>query len=314
MDRIMRARPTPSMVISMIALFVALSGTAVALDGSNTVFSDDIVNGEVRSADLAANSVATPDLATGAVTAPKLAAQSVNSANVLNESLLGIDIAEGGVGAAEIAPDAVAGSEVADSSLTGADIADESLLDGDDIAGITGADINTSSLDGNDVAGNGLTGTDINESTLGAVPNATNAANANEVDGLGARSFEFQGGTGAVTTVVMSQGGLVLKADCDSGPNVEVFAESDINSSYFHAVNLTLSGSIEHPATDSSFDNGEANKQIASPGDGFGTVVFRDGPDSGTDTTSDDTVTVRYSYEEGGSGCHVIGTATGGPS
>ena len=46
-------------------------------------------------------------------------------------------------------------------------------------------------------------------------------------------------------------------------------------------------------------DNGEANKQIASPGDGFGTVVFRGGPDSGTDTTSNDTVTVRYSYEEG---------------
>ena len=101
MDRIMRARPTPSMVISLIALFVALSGTAVALDGSNTVFSDDIVNGEVRSADLAANAVDTPDLATGAVTAPKLAAGSVNSATVLNESLLGIDIVESGVGATD---------------------------------------------------------------------------------------------------------------------------------------------------------------------------------------------------------------------
>ncbi len=314
MDRIMRARPTPSMVISMIALFVALSGTAVALDGSNTVFSDDIVNGEVGTADLATGAVATADLATGAVTVSKLGANSVNSAAVLDESLLGIDIAEGGIGAAEIAPGAVGGSEVADSSLTGAEIADESLLDGDDIAGITGGDINTSSLDGNDVAGNGLTGTDISESTLGPVPNATNAANAQEVDGLGARSFEFQGGTGVLTTNVMFQGGLVLKADCDAGPNVEIFAESNIDGSYFHAVNLTLSGSIESIATDSSFDDGEANKQIASPGDGFGTVVFRGGPDSGIDTTSDDTVTVRYSYEEGGSGCHVIGTATGGPS
>ena len=37
------------------ALAVALvltGGTAYALDGSNTVFSDDIVNGEVRTADI----------------------------------------------------------------------------------------------------------------------------------------------------------------------------------------------------------------------------------------------------------------------
>ena len=41
-------------VASAIALFVALSGgTAVALSGSNTVFSDDIVDGQVKSPDLA---------------------------------------------------------------------------------------------------------------------------------------------------------------------------------------------------------------------------------------------------------------------
>jgi hypothetical protein len=41
-------------VISVIALFVAISGgTAFALSGSNTVFSDDIVDSQVKSPDLA---------------------------------------------------------------------------------------------------------------------------------------------------------------------------------------------------------------------------------------------------------------------
>jgi hypothetical protein len=41
-------------VVSVIALFIAISGgTAVALTGSNTVFSDDIVDGQVKSPDLA---------------------------------------------------------------------------------------------------------------------------------------------------------------------------------------------------------------------------------------------------------------------
>ena len=34
-------------VYGLLALFFALSGTAIALDGQNTVFTDDITNGEV---------------------------------------------------------------------------------------------------------------------------------------------------------------------------------------------------------------------------------------------------------------------------
>ena len=45
-------RPSPAMVIALIALFVSLGGTAAALSGSNTVFTDDIVDNDVRSADV----------------------------------------------------------------------------------------------------------------------------------------------------------------------------------------------------------------------------------------------------------------------
>lgn len=50
-------RPTPSLVISCLALFVALSASAVAIRGSNKVTSDDLKPGAVKRSDLAANAV-----------------------------------------------------------------------------------------------------------------------------------------------------------------------------------------------------------------------------------------------------------------
>jgi hypothetical protein len=52
--RRIRQHLTYANVLSSLALFLVLSGgTAVALTGSNTVFSDDIVNEEVKPVDLA---------------------------------------------------------------------------------------------------------------------------------------------------------------------------------------------------------------------------------------------------------------------
>jgi len=48
-----RSRLTYANVVATLALFLVLSGgTAVALTGSNTVFSDDIVNGQVKGVDV----------------------------------------------------------------------------------------------------------------------------------------------------------------------------------------------------------------------------------------------------------------------
>jgi len=87
-----RLRPSPAMVIALIALFVSLGGTAAALSGSNTVFSDDIVDNQVFSAD------------------------------VRNDTLAG-----GGLGAADLKPSSVGTSEVAANSLNGGDINESGL-------------------------------------------------------------------------------------------------------------------------------------------------------------------------------------------
>jgi hypothetical protein len=74
--RRIRQRLTFANVVSVIALFVALSGgTAVALSGSNTVQSDDLGPGSQ-------------------VTAPDVAANAVNGTDVVNGSIGGADIAD----------------------------------------------------------------------------------------------------------------------------------------------------------------------------------------------------------------------------
>lgn len=54
----LRARMTYANVTSTLCLFLVLGGgTAVALNGHNTVFSDDITNGEVKKADIGSGAV-----------------------------------------------------------------------------------------------------------------------------------------------------------------------------------------------------------------------------------------------------------------
>jgi hypothetical protein len=104
-----RSHLTYANVMATIAVFLVLSGgTAVALTGSNTVFSDDIVNGEVKVADIGQAAVATDEIANGQVKTADIAPDQVRSSKVLDDNLTGADVAA--------------------NSLKGADI-DESTLD-----------------------------------------------------------------------------------------------------------------------------------------------------------------------------------------
>jgi hypothetical protein len=60
-------RPTPSFVLSCMALFVALSASAVALQGKNGVRSDDIAPGAVKRGDVAANAINSGKVANGSL-------------------------------------------------------------------------------------------------------------------------------------------------------------------------------------------------------------------------------------------------------
>ncbi len=81
-------RLSPSLLVSFVALFVALSGAAVALPGTETVNSGDIKDNSVKSVDLRDD-------------------QAVEGVDVVDETLASADVQNG--------------------TLTGADVANDSL-------------------------------------------------------------------------------------------------------------------------------------------------------------------------------------------
>jgi hypothetical protein len=61
--RFFRRRPSPALVLAIVALFVSLGGVATGLSGKSTVFSDDIVNNAVKSKDVRDDTLTGVDIA-----------------------------------------------------------------------------------------------------------------------------------------------------------------------------------------------------------------------------------------------------------
>ncbi len=132
-----------SNVVGYLALFIALSGTAVALPATNTVFGDDIVDGQVttrdisdtngvRSADVRdddknGGGLAAIDLARNSVGSSEIATDGVGSPEILTDAVRGSEIATDGVGSPEIELDAVRGPEIATDAVGGLEIAENAV-------------------------------------------------------------------------------------------------------------------------------------------------------------------------------------------
>src|SRR3954454_14364065 len=111
-------RPSPALVISCMALFLALAGSAFAVGvGKNTVRSPQIVDGTVRTIDLRDNSVAAGKVAPDAIDSTEIAENGVESSDVAPESLI----------ASDLGPASVTSSEVADQSLGSDDLGPDSV-------------------------------------------------------------------------------------------------------------------------------------------------------------------------------------------
>jgi hypothetical protein len=135
-------RPSPAMVVAMIALFVAMGGVGLAASQlpKNSVGARHIKTNAVRAAEIRDEAVRSKEIADGGVAA----------VDVLNESLGGADIEDESIGGAEILDGSVRSSEVEDSALTGSDIQEESLGTGD-ISGLTGGDVQSGTFLGGSV-------------------------------------------------------------------------------------------------------------------------------------------------------------------
>jgi hypothetical protein len=171
-----------SNIVGYMALFVALSGTAYAVDGplpgQNQVGSEDIINGEVKRDDIGSNAVRT--------------------GKVLDETLLGSDIAEGAIGPNEVynnslgsvdlGIDSVAYSELSPAAFNG-EIAETGSAFG----------IADNSIQTNEVSQNSLTGSDIYEASLTPSIHAVAASSSDSSDGPMISSHTFASPTTVIT-------------------------------------------------------------------------------------------------------------------
>jgi hypothetical protein len=108
MTSIKRFQPSPAFVLAMIALLVAMSGTAVA-------------------AGLAVNSVKSKHIVNGAVKQQDLGADAVRGEKVKDGSLSGLDLLDNSVAGTDVQDATLTGTDVQDDSLTGADIQEQTL-------------------------------------------------------------------------------------------------------------------------------------------------------------------------------------------
>jgi hypothetical protein len=117
-----RFRPSPALILSCVALFMALTGSALAVGiAKNSVRSAQIVNGTMR----------TVDLKDAAVTGTKIAPASVDASKIAPNAVGPTQIAENAVSSAKVAPDSLTAQDLAPASVTSSEVADQSLTSDD---------------------------------------------------------------------------------------------------------------------------------------------------------------------------------------
>jgi hypothetical protein len=140
MSRFRRRRPSPALVVALIALFVALGGPAQA---ARLINGQDIAKGSITGRQIKNHSLAAGDLSKravraltttprksvrsaqildGQVLAPDLGAGAVTSAALADGTVGNADLAAASVSASKVAPDAIGGGSVANGSLQTVDV------------------------------------------------------------------------------------------------------------------------------------------------------------------------------------------------
>ncbi len=121
-EQLMRWKPQPATVIALIALFVALSGSAIAANAinklaKNTVGSKQVKPDSLKAGDISDGAVGTGEIANGSVAEADLAAGVGGGAGV----------ADGSITTAKLADDSVSAAKIIDATIGVADLADDSV-------------------------------------------------------------------------------------------------------------------------------------------------------------------------------------------
>jgi hypothetical protein len=254
-----------SNVVGYIALFFVFTGGAYALDGSNTVFSDDIKDGEVKTQDINdTNGVRSADvrddtLESGGLQATDLRPDSVGGSEVAANAVGGSEVLPDSLGADDLAPESVESSELADSGVNGIDIR-PNTIGSDKITNgsLTSDDLGTGSVTSNEVATESLFAQDLAPNSVGSSEVADFSLSNKDVGVLFAR-------VNPNGTVASSSGGVTA-------------SKPSSNSSYIVDFGRPLAGCAPAATPDDVVYqvgaqlSGDPESVIVNIGDGIGNV------------------------------------------
>jgi hypothetical protein len=142
--------PRASLVISILALVVAMSGAAVAAQG--TLSSKQITDNGIKSVDLKDG-------------------KAVFTQDVRDENLTGNDVAPDSLAAADLAPDSADSDEIAANAVTSEEVADNAVNSGEIAANAVGTQ---------EVADNTLSANDLGAASAGKPEIASDAVGSSE--------------------------------------------------------------------------------------------------------------------------------------
>lgn len=186
------------------------------------------------------------------------------------------------------------------------------------------ADLANGAVNGSKVAPNSLTGGEINESSLGTVPNASNASKLGGAPASAyTRALTINGNLlGSTPTTVLSTHGLTLKASCDEFPPPSSLTITAISSTSGARFEINDARSLNNAAPTLVENNyilsagGPGNQVLedhfsdttSGQSDAGGTFVY---------TTADGspavTGTFHYYFQNGGGECDFLGNAVPSP-
>lgn len=215
-------RPSPALVISCVALFLALVGTAFAAP-QLAVRSAQIVNGTIRTADLGKD----------AVKSPKIADATVGAADLGTDSVGADEIAKDAVNSDEIAKDAVKSDEIAENAVASPEVAPDSL---------TAGDLAANSVGSSEVADQSLTQDDLAANSVGSSELQTGSVRASELGDVTVRtkSEPIGAGNNGVIAIACEAGEQVLSGGgAPSAFGVEMTSNAPSGNGWFYAAKNT---------------------------------------------------------------------------
>lgn len=169
-----RHRPSPAMVVALIALAISMSTGAYA--------AVNIPRNSVGAAQLKNNAVTSKKLKKDAVVSSKIADRAIGSKEIAPRAVGGSKLADGAVGAGKISPGAVGSKEIKEAAVGAGQLASGSVTDGKIKEGAVGSkELKEAAVDAGKLASGSVTDGKIKEGVVGSKEIAEGAIDTKQV-------------------------------------------------------------------------------------------------------------------------------------